>query len=421
MNTNSKTFCIMPFIHQNIKHEGKVGACWRYPDRIGDYRNQTLEEIWNSEQTRELRRAVLNNERPTGCRSCCDFEDSGVASTRQTCNETYSGSQYNLNFEEIVQNVTNDYAMPYQPRSIEIRFDNTCNLRCRHCSPTYSSQWEVLAFKDPEVKEFFVKHGAGRLEKKHISLPEQSFEQFKSAIPYLREVLVAGGEPLQQKRHWEMIEAMSDHAHNITLSYNSNLVALGIGFYNVLDHWPRFKKIILRVSVDGDDKIFSYFRTNGDITKVVDNVQKLHALTNIEMSLTTTVSIYNISRLVDIVKFVNAAGGLFHTSIVQYPRAINPKVLPKEIKQTITQEWTAFKQTLDTDASLWAHSQWINTKLVNQQKKRIIRYGDYAVNYMNAEDYSSDLTETRSFIEFMDKQNNTDFADVYPELASLVV
>ena len=411
----------MPFIHQNIKHEGKVGACWRYPDRIGDYRNQTLEEIWNSEQTRELRRAVLNNERPTGCRSCWDFEDSGVASTRQTCNETYSGSQYNLNFEEIVQNVTNDYAMPYQPRSIEIRFDNTCNLRCRHCSPTYSSQWEVLAFKDPEVKEFFVKHGAGRLEKKHISLPEQSFEQFKSAIPYLREVLVAGGEPLQQKRHWEMIEAMSDHAHNITLSYNSNLVALGIGFYNVLDHWPRFKKIILRVSVDGDDKIFSYFRTNGDITKVVDNVQKLHALTNIEMSLTTTVSIYNISRLVDIVKFVNAAGGLFHTSIVQYPRAINPKVLPKEIKQTITQEWTAFKQTLDTDASLWAHSQWINTKLVNQQKKRIIRYGDYAVNYMNAEDYSSDLTETRSFIEFMDKQNNTDFADVYPELASLVV
>jgi len=411
----------MPFIHQNIKHEGKVGACWRYPDRIGDYRNQTLEEIWNSEQTRELRRAVLNNERPTGCRSCWDFEDSGVASTRQTCNETYSGSQYNLNFEEIVQNVTNDYAMPYQPRSIEIRFDNTCNLRCRHCSPTYSSQWEVLAFKDPEVKEFFVKHGAGRLEKKHISLPEQSFEQFKSAIPYLREVLVAGGEPLQQKRHWEMIEAMSDHAHNITLSYNSNLVALGIGFYNVLDHWPRFKKIILRVSVDGDDKIFSYFRTNGDITKVVDNVQKLHALTNIEMSLTTTVSIYNISRLVDIVKFVNAAGGLFHTSIVQYPRAINPKVLPKEIKQTITQEWTAFKQTLDTDASLWAHSQWTNTKLVNQQKKRIIRYGDYAVNYMNAEDYSGDLTETRSFVKFMDKQNNTNFADVYPELASLVV
>jgi radical SAM protein with 4Fe4S-binding SPASM domain len=417
---NSKTFCIMPFIHQNIKHEGKVGACWRYPDRIGDYRSQSLEQIWNSEQTRELRRAVLNGERPKGCRSCWDFEDSGVASTRQTCNETYSGKQYNMNFEEIVKEVnTEDFSMPYHPRSIEIRFDNTCNLRCRHCSPTYSSQWENLAFKHPEVKEFFVKWGAGRLEKKHISLPETSFEQFKNAIPYLREVLIAGGEPLQQKRHWEMIEAMRDHAHNITLSYNSNLVALGIGFYNVLDHWPKFKKIILRVSIDGDDSTFSYFRTNGDINKVIENVQKLHALPNIEMSLTTTVSIYNITRLVDIVKFVNAAGGLFHTSIVQYPRAINPKVLPQHIKQRITEEWTAFKSTLD-DPALWTHSQWNNKKIIATQKRRIIRYGDYAVDYMNAEDYTSDLDSTREYIEFMDRYNNTSFREVYPELAEIL-
>ena len=419
MNKLSKTFCIMPFIHQNIKHEGKVGACWRYPDRIGDYRSQTLSEIWNSDQTRELRRAVLNDERPNGCRSCWDFEDSGVASTRQTCNETYKDT-YNIDFDEVVSKVNpEDYSMPYEPQSIEIRFDNTCNLRCRHCSPTYSSQWEVLAFKDPEVKTFFTKWGAGRLERKHISLPERSFEEFKNAIPYLREVLIAGGEPLQQKRHWEMIDAMADHAHNITLSYNSNLVSLGLGYYNVLDQWPKFKKIILRVSIDGDDNTFSYFRTNGDIQKVVENVQKLHALSNIEMSLTTTVSIYNISRLVDIVKFVNNAGGLFHTSLVQYPRAINPKVLPADIKAKITQDWTNFKLTLD-DESLWTHEQWSNVKRKETQKRRIVRFGDYVVNYMNAEDYSADLAETAEYINFMDKQNATSFIEVYPELASIL-
>jgi MoaA/NifB/PqqE/SkfB family radical SAM enzyme len=309
--------------------------------------------------------------------------------------------------------------MPYEPRSIEIRFDNTCNLRCRHCSPTYSSQWEVLAFKDPEVKTFFTKHGAGRLEKKHISLPAESFEQFKSAIPYLQEVLIAGGEPLQQKRHWEMIEAMSDHADHITLSYNSNLVSLGIGNYNVLDHWPKFKKIILRVSIDGDDNTFSYFRTNGDIQQIINNVQKLHKLKNVEMSLTTTVSIYNITRLVDIVKFVNKAGGLFHTSIVQYPRPINPKVLPKEIKDTITDEWNKFKLELDND-EYWLHPQWSTEKLVTQQKRRIVRFGDYVVNYMNAEDYSAELSETAEYIKFMDKQNGTSFIDVYPELASIL-
>ena len=416
----SKTFCIMPFIHQNIKHEGKVGACWRYPDRIGDYRTQSLEEIWNSEQTRELRRAVLNNERPEGCRSCWDFEDSGVASTRQTCNETYSGSKYNLNFDDILKNLNDDYSMPYYPRSIEIRFDNTCNLRCRHCSPTYSSQWENLAFKDSTVKEFFIKHGAGRLEKKHVSLPEKSFEQFKQAIPYLREVLIAGGEPLQQKRHWEMIEAMDQYAHNIILSYNSNLVALGIGFYSVLDHWPKFKKILLRVSIDGDANTYSYFRTNGDINKVIANVQQLHNLDNVEMSLTTTVSIYNISRLADIVRYVCQAGGLFHTSIVQYPRAINPKVLPKDIKSKITNDWIEFKASIDYDSALWQHAKWNKQDLVEQQKNRIIKFGDYAIDYMNSEDYSDYLNETKNYISFMDQHAKTNFAEVFPELVSII-
>ena len=33
----NNTFCVMPFTHLNIKHEGKVSACWRFPDKLGDY------------------------------------------------------------------------------------------------------------------------------------------------------------------------------------------------------------------------------------------------------------------------------------------------------------------------------------------------------------------------------------------------
>ena len=137
------------------------------------------------------------------------------------------------------------------------------------------------------------------------------------------------------------------------------------------------------------------------------------------MSLTTTVSIYNITRLVDIVKFVNNAGGLFHTSMVQYPKPINPKVLPAAIKAKVTEDWNNFKLTLD-DPALWTHSQWTKEKLVKQQKKRIVRYGDHAINYMNSEDYSAVLGETAEYINFMDKQNATSFTEVYPKLASIL-
>jgi radical SAM protein with 4Fe4S-binding SPASM domain len=416
---NSKTFCIMPFIHQNIKQEGKVSACWRYPDRIGDYRKQTLPEIWNSEQTKELRRSLLNNERPQGCRSCWDFEDSRVPSTRQTCLDTYK-EQYKINFDQIIAKVNDDYSMPYQPRSIEIRFDNTCNFRCRHCSPTYSSQWENLAFQNSEVKQFFDQHEVGRLEKKHISLPDTTMEEFITAIPYLKEVLIAGGEPLQQLRHWRAMDAMLPYAENITLSYNSNLSSLGIKNYNVLDYWPKFHKVVLRVSIDGDSSTFSYFRTNGQLDLVLANVEQLHKLTNLEMSLTTTVSIYNISRLIDIVKLVNQAGGYFHTSLVQYPRPINPKVLPKHIKEKISDEWYSFTKTLKENTRLWEHDIWLNEDLVEKQCKRINWYGHYVIKYMNAEDYSNSLPKTKEYIRFLDQLNNTSFADVYPELAELI-
>lgn len=414
---NSKTFCIMPFIHQNIKQEGKVAACWRYPDRIGDYRHQTLEEIWNSDETRELRRALLNGERPVGCRSCWDFEASGIESTREKCNNTYR-KKYNVNYEEVLDNLDSNYNLPYRPQSIEIRFDNTCNLKCRHCSPTYSSQWEVEAFKNDEIKELFRTYGAGRLEKKHISLPAERFEDFKKAIPHLKEVLIAGGEALQQKRHWEMIDYMKPYAENITLSYNSNLTDLGIKGWSVLDEWPRFKKIILRVSIDGEEKIYDYFRTGGNLQQVKDNVLKVSELSNVDMSLTITVSIYNISRLVDCVKFINSIGGYFHTSLVQYPKPLNPKVLPENIKKQITSEWNKFLDDIHNE-KWWYHEKWKDIRSVKEQVKRIKSFGSSVIDYMNSEDYSSSLSETKKYILMLDKVNGGSFQDVYPELAIL--
>jgi MoaA/NifB/PqqE/SkfB family radical SAM enzyme len=408
----------MPFIHQNIKQEGKVSACWRYPDRIGDYRHQSLEEIWNSDETRELRRALLNDERPVGCRSCWDFENSGVESTRQKCNETYQ-KKYFIDYDDVLDSMHSDYRLPYRPQSIEIRFDNTCNLRCRHCSPAYSSQWEVMAFKDPEIKELFKIHGAGRLEKKHISLPSERFEDFKKAIPYLKEVLIAGGEALQQKRHWEMIEFMRPYAENITLNYSSNLTDLGIGTWTVLEEWPRFKKIILRVSLDGDENIYSYFRTGGDLDKVKQNIEKVAQLANVDMSLTITVSVYNITRLVDCVKFVNSLGGFFHTSLVQYPKPINPKVLPEDVKQQITQTWQCFLDNIN-DKENWLHPRWNNQRAREEQIKRIQSYGTSVIKYMNSEDYTDALVQTKDYINKLDRVNGGSFVEVYPELSALV-
>ena len=130
-------YCPLPFLHLNLKQEGKVSACWRYPDRIGDYTNESLQEIWKGEKLNKLRNDLKAGNRPIGCRSCWDMEDSGIKSTRQQAIQDYK----NYNINNTIQ-------------SIEVRFDNICNLMCRHCSPDYSSKWEHAVKKNKNLKNF---------------------------------------------------------------------------------------------------------------------------------------------------------------------------------------------------------------------------------------------------------------------------
>ena len=143
---SSKTFCVMPFLHLNIKQKGKLSACWRFPDKIGDYSTDTLTETWNGEKLKDVRRASLNNEQHTGCRSCWDLESSGIKSTRENCNDDYKNT---VNEESVRSIIDNEYNMPIENLTcIEVRFDNVCNLMCRHCSSDYSSKWDIAVQKD---------------------------------------------------------------------------------------------------------------------------------------------------------------------------------------------------------------------------------------------------------------------------------
>lgn len=419
MSIDSKTFCIMPFIHQNIKHEGKLSACWRYPDRLGDYRTEPLDEIWNNETTRGLRKALLNGEKPNGCRSCWDFEQTDEDwSTRRAVNKQYV-DDYDMDYEEILRGVRDDYSMDYTPKTIEMRFDNTCNLRCRHCGPAYSSLWENLAFQEPEIKKFFADQGMGRLEKKHMSLPEDRFQDFmKKAIPHLQEVLIAGGEPLLQKRHFQMLEKMQPYAKKIRLGYDINGMQLGFGKWNALDLWKPFKEIELRISMDGYTDTYEYFRVNGkidvvekNIKKIINSGQLISDGGNIRFNISTTVCIYNITRLVDCMKYVTKQGALFHTSTVQYPEAINPRILPKELKEETTRKYNEFIDNVENEP-IW--DGW-SEKSKKEQIRRFHKNGKINLDYMNSVDTSNNISDMWEYIALMDKHSNTNFFDVYPE------
>ena len=408
----SKTFCVMPFCHVNIKQEGKVSACWRYPDKIGDYTAQTVQEIWNGKEIKELRRQLLNNERPVGCRSCWDMEDSGVRSTRL---QTAVDYQNIMDIEKAIQTTTDDFSMPLTGlKSIELRFDNICNLMCRHCSPDYSSKWEVTVKKNTRLRNKMIQFGTFRKSDTHVNLNQTIIDEIGHTIsPNLVELMLAGGEPLYHERHYDFIKSMIPYASKIKLSYNSNLTTLDYKGNSILDLWKQFKKVDLRVSIDGDPNCYHYVRAHSGLSTIEENIKLAQREPNIRISATCTTSLLNITRIVSIVEYFLSLGTYFHASLVQYPRALNPKLLPRQIKEKITTEWNDWINNIDINIQRCV--KLLPTTDIESHRRNILKFGKMVIDYMNSEDWHEHWSEFVDYSAVLDEHFDTDLIKVYPE------
>ena len=408
---DNKTFCPMPFCHVNVKQEGKVSACWRYPDRIGDYTSESIVEIWNGDKLKTLRKQLLNGERPEGCRSCWDMEDSGVKSTRQQTTEDYKKI---ADFDTVKEIIADDYSMPLTNlKSVEVRFDNICNLMCRHCSPDYSSVWEVAVKRDESLNKKMIELGTFRKQEEHVKLNDQIINEIGSLSDNLVEVMLAGGEPLYHNKHYKFIESLLPNAGKIMLSYNSNLTTLEYKGKNILDLWKNFRRVLLRVSIDGDRDCYQYVRVHNDLDKVEANIAKVIELPNTKVSATCTTSLLNITRLTSVIEYFLSLGAYFHTSIVQYPRALNPKLLPQELKDKVTVEWKEWIK--DIDNNIAKNVKYTNNIDLELHKRSILKFGNQVVDYMNSADWHKHWPEFVDYTNTLDLHLKTDILDVYPE------
>lgn len=403
-------------MHLNIKQEGRVAACWRHLGKLGDYRDSTLEEIWNSEEIRELRRALLHGEQPYDCRACWDCENSGIESPRTTSN--FNGARSGVTEENMLELMGDDYSMPISAlKKLEIRFDNVCNLMCRHCSPQFSSRWEAAVNRDKEFYNQMKPHTHLRVEDNHVRLTDKMIDEAIEMSSHLTHIMVAGGEPLMHPRHYEFLEKIQSEADHIHLDYNSNLHILGIKGHNVIDLWKKFKSFQIRVSIDGYPPIYSYFRVGSEIESVVANLHTLiEEMPRARIQTTCTTGVLNITRLTEIFDFYNSIGGFIHASLIQTPRALNPKILPPELKRITTEKWLEWSDNIEENITKTAHPRILESEYsLKKQLQDTKNYGDTVINYMNSEDWYHDWHKFEDYASSLDAYHKTNLLDVYPE------
>jgi len=418
---NSKTFCMHPFTGLATREDGAVKVCCRsHP--IGHIEENTLEEIWNNDTMKRIRKQVLGGHRPAECAPCFNLEDQGVESLRQRHVKGVIPEARITLYPNATAAMRSDFTMPFEIPTMEIKLNNLCNLKCRMCNPTDSTSWNDW----DQVEEFYDKENnyiAGNIRKLNlIKKPYlDKFEDnpnwwnsFEKLLPHFRRVEFAGGEPLMDPQHFRILDMLKPYGKNIELKYATNGTTLGISKGRTIhEYWPHFRSVAVNVSLDGIGDVYNYIRGNGNWNQVVQNVKEIQTIPNVSRIVgAVAVQVSNVLTLDKMIEyFLDKLGIVFYTNMVNYPNVLSVQVLPPQLKMLAIMRLEAVK--LRVPDFKYVKENPILLGITLEQINGVINY----INAVNQNDKWQDCLE---FNRRLDQTRNQSFFDITLEFRDYV-
>lgn len=416
LNKQSKTFCMHPFTGLATREDGAVKVCCRSAP-IGNIQDNTLEEIWNNDIIKDVRKKVLCGERADVCKPCFDLEDQGVESLRQRhIKGIIPEARINL-YPNALDTLREDYSMPFEFPTMEIKLNNLCNLKCRMCNPLDSTNWKdwnkVVPFYKkennylvPTIEKLVKSPG------QYIGAFDDSdnwWDSFKKLLPYFRRVEFAGGEPLMDPQHYRILDMLKPYGKNIEIKYATNGTTLGISKgRTVHDYWPHFKSVAVNVSIDGIHDVYNYIRGNGDFSQVEENIKEIKKIPNVSRVVGAfTAQAGNILQAAECIDyFINKMGIVFYSHRVSYPNCLSAQVLPADLKIIAIDRLKAVSLKVNT----WeAVTKYPLLEIITQQQIRD------NINYLESRDQFNLWPDFLEFNYQLDATRNQNLLETIPE------
>lgn len=399
----SNSFCIIPWVHLHTWPNGKVFPCCLansdYP--VGNLKDNTMEEIWNSPDMKNIRKQLLNGEKPMVCSRCYMQEEKGSASFRVSSNNQWSHHIDNALETTLEDGTNNNFKLNYW----DFRFSNVCNFKCRMCGPELSSSWY-----DDQIKMF----GSSTTPRALINANDISKEDMMIYVDRfindVEEIYFAGGEPLIMEEHYKILEKLIAAGNTkCRIRYNTNFSFLKFKQWDVMELWKPFiaenpDNVRVFASLDGIGKGAEYSRKGTKWSLIESNIKKLHDA-GMTMRTSTTVSIFNIFELPAFVDRMYELGvtldNMQMNNVLTFPDYYCINLLPKELQ---IQAIANLEKHLDSIK----HLQY--AERIGEAYQTIVKYFDLPSIRPKEEIYK----DLKRFTELKDKHRNESFIDTYP-------
>ena len=149
--TNRPYLCTAPWTHTYVSPQGERRLCCASREEAtfqkqyldsgtseGKFEPQSLEEHWNSDYMKDIRKRMLSGEKLKQCQVCND-QVLNLHTYRQYFTETL----FPHKIEDIIATTREDGHYDKMPVSYDYRISNLCNFKCRMCGEQLSSSWEA--------------------------------------------------------------------------------------------------------------------------------------------------------------------------------------------------------------------------------------------------------------------------------------
>jgi hypothetical protein len=242
----------------------------------GRYIPVTLEEHWNSEHLKSVRRRMMVGETLPECQVCND------RLLNINVYRDYFWHLFQHRYDEIWSSTDDTGATSMRPVSWDYRFSNLCNFKCRTCGDMLSSSWESEQRQHNMIDWSNPKNNWMRPEvKKEITdfQSSQIEQEFAEAVEQHRveEVYWVGGEPLMYEQHWRYMKRIIElgDGPNVYARYNTNLSRISFnGIHLYKDILANLRDWQICASIDGTGAIGEYIRTGLNYDQFVENFKQ---------------------------------------------------------------------------------------------------------------------------------------------------
>ena len=243
----------------------------------GTYQPMSLEQHWNSEHMKSVRRRMMAGETLPECEVCND-QLLNTDVYRTYFDHLFSSKYYKQIWEDTDE--TGHTRM--KPVSWDYRFSNLCNFKCRMCGDMLSSSWEAEQRKHNMIDWDNPKNNWMRPEiKKEITQFQQTTieQEFAQAVEEHRveEIYWVGGEPLMYEQHWKYMQRIIElgDGPNVYARYNTNLSRVVHNNISLFDDiLPHLRDWQICASIDGTEKIGEYIRTGLNFDRWSENYDR---------------------------------------------------------------------------------------------------------------------------------------------------